>query len=276
MKRFILSPPIIAFVLFTERWLLSFVFLFLGYEYVSTIQLMELVRHSKALMPAAMLARDAGFSDGVHFEDYARYTLLAGSNLVSGVLLLISSKPKWNPTRAQEVVVPLAGTFSYMVFNQYMPFPAWMTAPQVPPSWVPLLAAVGLALSIIGATISLASILWLGRSLGIVVSVREVVTGGPYRFVRHPIYLGYAVFFAGLLLTACTYRMLILSVGTMLILIWRARLEEELLCAHSPAYCEWRKVTGFIWPRWTRGPSAKIIRAPSSGVEATAPAGSGL
>ena len=272
MKRFILSPPIIAFVLFVERWLLSLVFLFLAYEYVATLQLMDLVRHSRAMMPASMLARDAGFNDGVHFEDYARYSLLAGSNLISGVLLLISRKPTWNPTRAEEVVIPLAGTFGYMVFNQYVPFPAWMTTPLNPDGWGPYLAAFGLVLSTIGAIISLGSILWLGRSMGIVISVREIVTGGPYRFVRHPIYLGYAFVFAGLMFTACTVRMFVLTVGTFIILVWRARLEEEMLSAHSPAYREWRKVTGFLWPRWQQGPAASVIHAPAPAEELAASA----
>jgi protein-S-isoprenylcysteine O-methyltransferase Ste14 len=273
MNRFILSPPVIRFVMFVERWLLSAVFLFLTYEYVSTIQLMELVRHSKAVMPAAMLARDAGFSDGVHFEDYARYSLLAASNLVSGILLLISRKPSWTPTRAQEVVIPLAATFSYMVFNQNVPLPAWLTTPLAPDSWVPPLAMLGLLCSMIGAGISMTSMLWLGRSLGIVVSVREVVTGGPYRFVRHPIYFGYLFFLSGLMLTACTVRMFVLVIGSVLMLVWRARLEEGLLCAHSPAYCEWRKVTGFLWPRWQR-PVAHVIRAPEPADKIAAPAGS--
>ena len=168
----------------------------------------------------------------------------------------------------------MAGTFSYMVFNQYIPFPTWMTTPLAPDSWVPPLAALGLILSLAGASISLISILWLGRSLGIVVSVREIVIGGPYRMVRHPIYLGYAVFFAGLMLTACTVRMFILVAGTLLILIWRARLEEELLCAHSPAYCEWRKVTGFLWPRWRNGMTASVIQTPAEPDEARVTASS--
>jgi protein-S-isoprenylcysteine O-methyltransferase Ste14 len=260
MARYILSRPVIQFVLFTERWLLSAVLLFLAYEYIATIQLMELVRHSKALMPPAMLARDAGFSDGVHFEDYARYGLLAASNLVSGILLLISRKPSWTPTRAAEVVIPLAATFSYMLFNQYTTAPAWMTTPLAPDSWIPFLAALGLFCSMIGATISFGSILWLGRSLGIVVSVREVVIGGPYRYVRHPIYLGYVFFFAGLMLTACTVRMLILVIGTLLMLVWRANLEEAFLCAHSATYCQWRKVTGFLWPRWDSGKVVSVVR----------------
>jgi protein-S-isoprenylcysteine O-methyltransferase Ste14 len=262
--------------MFVERWLLSAVFLFLGYEYISTIQLMELVRHSqRMIVPAAMLARDAGFSDGIHFEDYARYGLLAASNLVSGVLLLISRKPAWNPTSAKEVVIPLTATFGYMVFNQNIPMPAFLTTPMAPSSWVPPLAALGLFLSMVGACISMGAVMCLGRSMGVVVSVREVVMSGPYRFVRHPIYFGYLFFLAGLMLTACTIRMFVLVAASLAMLIWRARLEESLLCAHSAAYCEWRKVTGFLWPRWNSIHPPQVIRAPAPAVEETAPAGAG-
>ena len=109
---------------------------------------------------------------------------------------------------------------------------------------------------------SLWSILWLGRSLGIVVSVREIVLAGPYRYVRHPIYLGYGFLFLGLFLTACTARMTLLVSGVMALLWWRAQLEEYLLAAYSPAYREWMKHTGFLWPAWRGWTGADTVEAP--------------
>lgn len=250
MSRWLLSAPCIRFVFFVERWVLSILFLYLGYEYIDTLRLLHLFSQSTDLLPKAMVARDGGFIDGIHFQDFARYSLLALSNLVSGVLLLTARKPSRYPTRAQEVVVPFVATFFYLIFNQRMPLPFWMTTPLVPAVWGARLAAAGLVLSTLGIFASLACILWLGRSLGIVVSVRRIVLAGPYRYVRHPIYLSYALLFTGLFLTACTVRMGILVTGAYAMLCWRARLEEKVLSAHSAAYREWMTRTGFLFPRW--------------------------
>ena len=46
----------------------------------------------------------------------------------------------------------------------------------------------------------------LGRSFGIVAANRGVVSSGPYRLVRHPIYLGYLVTHAGFLLSNMSAR----------------------------------------------------------------------
>ena len=260
MTRWLLSSSLIRFVFFVERWILSAVFLYLGYEYIATLQLMQLVARSRDMMPPAAIARDAGFIDGVHFEDFARYGLLAGSNIICGLLLLISRTPSQYPTRAREIIVPLAATFSYMLFNQNIPLPEWLTIPLNPAGWGTPLAAAGVVFSAFGAIFSLWSILWLGRSLGIVVSVREIVLAGPYRYVRHPIYMGYGFLLLGLFLTACTVRMTLMAGGAFALLWWRARLEEAVLSAHSPAYREWMKHTGFLWPVW-RGWSGTSLAA---------------
>ena len=248
MSNWLLSRPLIRFVFFVERWVLSALFLFLAYEYLDTLRFMMLVAKSQEFISPSMVARDAGFLDGVHFEDFVRYTLLAAFNGLSGVLLLIARPPSRYPSRASEIVIPLLATFSYLAFNQSVPLPLWMTTPWVPGAWGGPLAAAGALISLCGVLFSGYAITWLGRSMGIVVSVRQVVLAGPYRYVRHPIYFGYLFVLSGLFLTACTFRMAILTTGALSLLVWRARLEEELLAAHSPAYREWMRHTAFLWP----------------------------
>jgi hypothetical protein len=65
-----------------------------------------------------------------------------------------------------------------------------------PAFWV----IVGLTLAWIGMLLRLSAVLTLGRLFTTTVVVRQeqaVVTGGPYRFVRHPSYLGVLILLAG-------------------------------------------------------------------------------
>jgi hypothetical protein len=68
-----------------------------------------------------------------------------------------------------------------------------------PPLVQPLATAAGgqdlatAAISALGLGMVIASKLTLGRSFGVVPANRGVVSSGTYRFVRHPIYLGYLV-----------------------------------------------------------------------------------
>lgn len=260
MSRLILSRPLIAFVFFIERWVFSALFLSLAWEQLSILRLMVLISQMKMGLPDNLLAHDGNFRNGVTFDDYARYILLTLSFSTIGVLLLISRKPKHGPTTAVEIVLPFAATFSSMLFDRRMPLPAWMVTPMVPDSWKPALASFGIVASVGGLAMSTWGVMWLGRSMGIVVSVREVVLAGPYRWVRHPIYMGYLFIMLGMFMTSYTPRMAFMVLGAITLLVWRARLEEKLLSAHSPAYREWMQHTGFLWPyQRTAAPERLVV-----------------
>ncbi len=44
---------------------------------------------------------------------------------------------------------------------------------------------------LLGFVIQVTAKVWLGRNFGLVAARRGLVAGGPYRYVRHPMYLGY-------------------------------------------------------------------------------------
>jgi protein-S-isoprenylcysteine O-methyltransferase Ste14 len=91
----------------------------------------------------------------------------------------------------------------------------------------------GVALSVVGVVFSLSAIVTLGRHYDLVLEVHqdhELVRRGPYALVRHPVYTGLALHFAGLCLANGN---LLLIAGTLLVsypaFYLRASAEERLL-----------------------------------------------
>ena len=89
--------------------------------------------------------------------------------------------------------------------------------------------SVGMVLQVAGTLFAISAKVFLGRSFGIVAANRGIVVGGPYRIVRHPIYLGYFVTHVGFLLTNWSPRNIALYIVTYFFQISRILSEERLL-----------------------------------------------
>lgn len=89
--------------------------------------------------------------------------------------------------------------------------------------------AVGVFLQIAGTLFEIYAKAALGRSFGIIAANRGIVMKGPYRFVRHPIYLGYLVTHVGFLLSNWSLRNITVYVATYSFLVARIFSEERLL-----------------------------------------------
>jgi protein-S-isoprenylcysteine O-methyltransferase Ste14 len=103
-----------------------------------------------------------------------------------------------------------------------------------------LVAALGLGLGV-----------WAGWTMGPSLSAfprpprhAELVDRGPYRCLRHPIYVGGVLFFAGLSLVFSVWGLVLTAV---LAAFWiaKARLEERHLVARFPEYADYRRKTLF-------------------------------
>jgi protein-S-isoprenylcysteine O-methyltransferase Ste14 len=92
---------------------------------------------------------------------------------------------------------------------------------------------------------------YLRRNVSIIPEARRVVTGGPYRIVRHPLYLAEITAAVALVLVAPYLTPVIALVAFVLLQGARARFEERLLTETFPEYAGYQKRTSalipFVW-----------------------------
>ncbi len=98
--------------------------------------------------------------------------------------------------------------------------------------------AAGLALVTLAAGLSLVSLLTIGRVFGVRPALRDLVTSGPYRFVRHPMYLSYVMADIGYNLQESNFVTLLFVLVGWASLVYRIEAEERVLSQHAawPAY----------------------------------------
>jgi len=119
----------------------------------------------------------------------------------------------------------------------------------------PLLLLTGEIITVLFYGWLLVSVLHLGRCFGVLPEARGLVMSGPYRLVRHPVYLGELGACLGLAIAAPSAR----NAGTLAILlgaqIVRIRLEERALEEAFPEYSGYARHTPRLVPRIVpRGP----------------------
>lgn len=123
------------------------------------------------------------------------------------------------------VVVAYAYPYAQVVYLRWVPGdPAW--------------PAAGFVLVTFAACLSLSSLISLGRRFGVFPALRGLVTRGPYRFVRHPMYLAYVIADIGYNLQEWNFGTALLVLAGWASLLYRIGAEERILSqdARSSAY----------------------------------------
>jgi protein-S-isoprenylcysteine O-methyltransferase Ste14 len=108
-----------------------------------------------------------------------------------------------------------------------------------------------IASAALGATSGLFTafvLVWLGRSFSTMPEARRLVTGGPYRFARHPLYLAEEIAMIGLVLQYRSLAGLALLAVQIGLQIARTFYEEEVLSAAFPEYEAYRATTSRLIP----------------------------
>lgn len=193
-----------------------------------------------ALSRGAQLREFVGATEewGLAAWAVAAYQALTLAFLLLTVALLAARRPARRPVR--RIIgwaVALAGTFlpSLLIADPARGIDAPLAAP----------AAACLVGGMALATWSLAT---LGRNLSILPEARGLVRDGPYRRVRHPLYLGEMVATLGVLLPVLTARNAAIFAAFCALQVWRTRYEEEALAATFPEYDAYRRRTARILP----------------------------
>jgi len=117
---------------------------------------------------------------------------------------------------------------------------------------LPLIAlAISFVLVIVGALMSFAVLRWLGRAFSIMPEARRLVTHGPYRLIRHPLYLCEEIAVIGIFIQVVSplaAALLILHAGFQ---FQRMLNEEKVLSATFPDYEDYARQTPRLIPaRW--------------------------
>lgn len=94
---------------------------------------------------------------------------------------------------------------------------------------------ISLTLIVTGSAVSLAAKAFLGRSFGMVAANRGVKDSGIYRFVRHPMYLGYMLSHLGFVLVFFSVANVAIYAVAWTCLWLRAK-EEEKILLRDPEY----------------------------------------
>jgi len=125
------------------------------------------------------------------------------------------------------------------IYNHSLPSSAAVVAAYAYPyaqvaylRWVPgdpAWPAGGLLLVTLAACLSLAGLFSLGRRFGVFPALRGLVTRGPYRLVRHPMYLAYVIADIGYNLQEWNFGTVLLVMAGWASLLYRIKAEERIL-----------------------------------------------
>lgn len=157
--------------------------------------------------------------------------------VIIGVMMLIRKEPIRRERRAIGWFLPLA-VMASLAFVGGAPM-------QDHPDMV---MAVATSLVVCGTIFTIIALRYLGRHFGVVSDVRGLVTTGPYRFVRHPLYAAETITIVGFVIAVATpVTVLVFLVGIGL-QIWRARIEEQALTVVFPEYRDYAARTPMLVP----------------------------
>lgn len=156
--------------------------------------------------------------------------------------------------RLMVIALRLAGLLSWGAIFTWLINPAWMAWAHLDlPEWMRWL---GVALGAGADVLALWVFTHLGSNVTPTVVARPqayLVTSGPYRYVRHPLYVMGIIGYTGFALLAENWFIALMTVaGFSLIVLRTANEEAHLLEKFGDEYRRYMQTTGRFLPKWTK------------------------
>lgn len=113
----------------------------------------------------------------------------------------------------------------------------------------PVWSVASTTLILAGTSLSFVVLRWLGKSFSIFAEARRLVTEGPYRIVRHPLYLCEGIALVGVTLQVFSPLAVLMAIAIVLVQCRRMINEEAILQAAFPEYRAYAANTAFLIPK---------------------------
>ncbi len=110
------------------------------------------------------------------------------------------------------------------------------------------LLTTSMVMILCGTAFAVYAIAYLGRSVSLLAEARKLVTGGPYRLVRHPLYLGEEIAIAGVVLQHFSLFALLVFAVQLSFQFYRMSCEEKVLAGAFAEYDAYAQRTYKIVP----------------------------